>query len=130
MRLGPQRLICLNAWTPVSGTYGEVFGVALCGGVSLEVGFEVSKAHARPSLPLFVCLSDSLCLSLSLLLLPSPSSGLYGLHVSSQHGACLPIATLPTMITDSFSETVSKPPVRCFFYKLCWSQCLFTEVEQ
>jgi hypothetical protein len=48
---GLSRLLCLNIWSPVSGTlWEELVGVALFGrGVSLWVGFEVSKAHAIPS---------------------------------------------------------------------------------
>lgn len=33
------------------------------------------------------------------------------------------------MVMDSPSETVSKPPVKCF-YTLLWSWCLFTAIPQ
>lgn len=46
---GSHRLVCLNAPFPVSGTVWEgLGGVVLSEEVSLEVDFEVSKAHAIP----------------------------------------------------------------------------------
>jgi hypothetical protein len=47
----PYRLICLNAWSLVSGTVlGRIRRHGLAGGsVSLRIDFEVSKDHARSS---------------------------------------------------------------------------------
>lgn len=78
----------------------------------LEVSLEVSKAHARLNAILYDCGSG--CSSWLLL----------------QHDAFQCTTSLPTMMTmERISETVSKSPMKCFFYELPWSWCLFTETE-
>ena len=49
-RSGLLRLTWLNAWFPAVGTVGEGLGAVAClgRGVSLGVGFEVSKAPDHP----------------------------------------------------------------------------------
>jgi hypothetical protein len=48
---GPCRLIYLNVWSLVSGTLWEgLEGLASLKYVLLGVGFQVSRAHTRPSL--------------------------------------------------------------------------------
>ena len=65
--------------------------------MSLSVGFEVSEAHARPSVSLYLQLVDQ-NVSSQLLLQPH---------------ACLSADMLPArMVMDSPSRTVSKLPVK------------------
>jgi len=53
MRLITHRLQYLYAWFPVGRLSGGIRGCDLLGvGVPLGVGFEVSKASARPRVPL------------------------------------------------------------------------------
>ena len=68
--------------------------------MSRGMGFEVSKVFV------------SVSVSVSLLQGRGRGSDVNS-QLLLQHGASLPLATLPTVITDSPSETVSKPPVRC-----------------
>lgn len=90
---GSHRLVCLNALFPVGGTVWEgLGGAALSEEVSLEVDFEVSKAHAIPH--------SAVC---------------YGLDVSSQllPSACLPSSChIPRLDGHGLPTpyTVSKPP--------------------
>lgn len=62
----PHRLIYVNAWFPVGGTFlGRIGRCGLVGGcVPVEMGFGLSKAHAIPSVSL--CLLVSLLVSLPL----------------------------------------------------------------
>jgi hypothetical protein len=48
---GPYSLVGLNVQSPVSGRFGEGGGGMgkVGGGVSVRVGYEVSKAHASPN---------------------------------------------------------------------------------
>jgi hypothetical protein len=68
------------------------------GNVSLGVGFEVSKAHAKPRVSL-------------------PLDENVALNYFSSTMSAKPAAMLPTMmIMDYISETLSKPPVKCFLF--------------
>ena len=58
----PKRLRSLNVWSLVGGTVlGRIKSGLVGGSVSLEVSFEVSKAHARP---------DSVSMQMATALLP------------------------------------------------------------
>ena len=49
----PHRLIQMNVWSPVAGTIlGRIRSCVLVEGVSLRVGFKVSKVHTRLSVSL------------------------------------------------------------------------------
>jgi hypothetical protein len=77
-------------------------------------GFEFSNAQAKPSGTFFLLPTD---------LDVQPS-------VASPASCLLYAATLPAMMTlDWTSETVRKPQLNVFFYKLPWSWCLFTVIE-
>lgn len=94
------RLICLTTWYLVGGT---VLGrIGRCGfvggGVSLGVGFEVSKVHMIPS---FSHSASCLCGGCKISVI-----ALAGCYVPHRDGH------------GSSSETVSKPLIRCLFKKL------------
>lgn len=44
--------------------------------------------------------------------------------------ACPPASVLPEIVMDSPLELYASPQLNVFFYKLHWSRCLFTEIEQ
>lgn len=91
-------------------------GVGLLEGVSLGVGFEVSKAR-----------TISNCLSLCLLLSDKDASSQLLVR------ACLPAAMLPAMTEmDQPSESPNNPPcqVNAFFCKSPWSWYLLTSTEK
>ena len=115
---GLHRLIDQSAWFSAART---VWGEGLGSMAPLEkewywgVGFKISKAHIRHSHPLS---APSFRQDLSCLLF-------------LQYHSYLPAATLPAVRgMDQSSETVSKPPLNSIFYKLPWSWCLFTAIEQ
>ena len=44
---------------------------------------------------------------------------------------CLSATMFPIMmVIDTSSDTLVKPPIKCFFYKLSWSWYTFTTIEQ
>jgi hypothetical protein len=105
-------LFSLMPWSFKSPCQAQSLSVSLylCLSLSLSV-----------SLCLCLCLSlsVSLCLSLSLSLSLCLWLADQGVSSKLQHHArllvCLPAAVLPTMtVMDSFSATLSKPPVKCF----------------
>lgn len=77
------------------------------GDVSLGVGFEVSKAHAKVSVS--VCLS--VCLSVPISWPTACESDMNSQLLLQHHAVAMLLAT---MVTESPSETVSKPLVKSF----------------
>lgn len=60
---------------------------------------------------------------------PSPNSlSAYGTECKLS-APCL-VCLLPRSPPRRFTETLSKPPVKCFFYKLPWLWCCFIAIEQ
>lgn len=91
---GPHRLICLNAWPPVSRT--DCIGLGGVAFLDNVCPSKASKAHTRPRLlpGLWACWSD------------------VSSQLMAQHHASLCATTLPTM-TIGDQPPVSSP-VKCF----------------
>ena len=83
------------------------------GSVSLEMSFEVSK----------VCVKCGVSFSLPFACESAPNC------FSSTKLTCLPLCSHNDN-NGLTSEKVSKPLLKCFFYKLNWSWHLFTATEQ
>lgn len=86
------------------------------GGEPLVLSFEVSKVHNRLSLKMFLPLP--------------PSWGIRSKLSATTPMPCLPDCHHASATVIMEWPSVSKPPIKCFLYKLPWSWCLFRKIEQ